>query len=140
LPIAQIERIKADATKIPERPGFSCEPMKHALQSAMGSGSPISPASDAGSTMTVHGPGIHRELQLWVAAGIPPAAALQAATVNAAKLLKAGDRIGSIKPGYEANLLLVDGNPLDDIAATERISSVIFKGEWLNRGKLFDQK
>ena len=90
--------------------------------------------------MTVHGPGIHRELQLWVQAGIPPAKALEAATVNAAKLLKAGDRIGSIKPGYEASLLLVGGNPLDDITATEHISLVLFKGELVNRNKLFDQK
>jgi imidazolonepropionase-like amidohydrolase/ABC-type multidrug transport system permease subunit len=140
MPVAQIERLKAEATKTPERPGFSCEPLKHVLQSALGSGSPISPASDAGSTMTVHGPGIHRELQLWVAAGIPAATALQGATANAAKLLKAGDRIGSIKPGYEASLLLVDGNPLDEIAATERISAVLFKGELVNRNRLFDQK
>ena len=90
--------------------------------------------------MTVHGPSLHRELQLWVAAGIPPAAVLQGATSNAAKLLKAGDRIGSIKPGYEASLVLVDGNPLEDIAATERIGAVLFKGELLNRNKLFDQK
>jgi imidazolonepropionase-like amidohydrolase len=140
LPVAQIERIKAQAAKFPEKPGFSCEPVKLALQSALASGAPISPASDAGSPMIVHGPGIHRELQLWVAAGVPASKALEATTVNAAKLLKAGDRIGSIKPGYEASLVLVDGNPLEDIAATEHISAVLFKGELLNRGKLFDQK
>jgi imidazolonepropionase-like amidohydrolase len=75
-----------------------------------------------------------------VQAGIPAAAALQAATYNAARLLRADDRIGSIAAGHEANLLLVDGDPLTDIAATERISLVVYKGERIRRGSLFDQK
>ena len=73
-------------------------------------------------------------------AGIPAAAALQAATYNAARLLRADNRIGSIAAGHEANLLLVDGDPLTDIAVTERISLVVYKGERIRRGSLFDQK
>jgi len=96
--------------------------------------------TDAGNPMVVHGPGVHRELQLWVAAGIPPAAALQGATYNAARLLRADQRIGLIRKGYDASLLLVDGNPMQDISATERISTVFFKGERVDRSELFDQK
>jgi imidazolonepropionase-like amidohydrolase/ABC-type multidrug transport system permease subunit len=96
--------------------------------------------TDAGNPMVVHGPGVHRELQLWVAAGIPPAAALQGATYNAARLLRADQRIGLIRKGYDASLLLVDGNPLQDISATERISTVFFKGERVDRADIFDQK
>lgn len=48
-----------------------------------------------------------------------------------------GDRIGLIRNGYEANLLLVDGNPLEDISVTERISMVISKGERIDRSELF---
>ena len=44
------------------------------------------------------------------------------------------------KQGYQANLLLVDGNPLKDISVTERISMVMFKGERVDRSELFDQK
>jgi imidazolonepropionase-like amidohydrolase len=40
----------------------------------------------------------------------------------------------------DADFLLVDGNPLQDIAATERISLVVYKGERLRRPALFDQK
>ena len=87
-----------------------------------------------------HGPAIHRELQLWVEAGIPPAVALQAATYNGAKLLRAADRMGLIRKGYEANLLLVDGSPLKEISVTERISMVMFKGERVDRSDLFDQQ
>jgi imidazolonepropionase-like amidohydrolase/ABC-type multidrug transport system permease subunit len=96
--------------------------------------------SDAGNPLVIHGPTVQQELELWVQAGIPAAAALQAATYNAARLLRADNRIGSIEPGREANLLLVDGDPLTEIAATERISLVVYKGERIRRGSLFDQK
>ncbi len=96
--------------------------------------------TDAGNILLIHGPTVHRELQLWVAAGIPPAVAIQAATHNAANLLGAGARIGLIREGYEATMLLVDGNPLQDISATERLSIVFFRGERVDRQGLFEQK
>lgn len=96
--------------------------------------------SDAGNPLVIHGPTIHRELQLWVKAGIPPKVALQAATYNAARLLRAQDRIGLIQKGHDADLLLVDGDPLQDIDTTERISLVIYKGERLNRPRLFEEE
>ncbi len=95
--------------------------------------------TDSGNPQLIHGPAIHRELQLWVAAGIPNAVALQAATYNGAKLLRVDNRMGLIKKGYDANLLLVDGNPLKDITATEHIAAVLFKGEHIARSELFDQ-
>ena len=78
-------------------------------------------------------------MQLWVQAGISPAVALQAATLNAARLLGAENKFGYVRPGTDADLLVVDGNPLEDITATERISMVIFKGERIDRSTLFDQ-
>ena len=96
--------------------------------------------SDAGNPLIVHGPTVQHELQLWVQAGIPAAGALQAATSNAARLLRAENHIGSIRVGNDADLLIVDGNPLDDITATERISMVVFKGERVDRTELFNQK
>jgi ABC-type multidrug transport system permease subunit len=113
---------------------------KQNLTAAYRAGVTLVAGTDAGSPLVVHGPGVHRELQLWVEAGIPPAAALQGATYNAARLLRAGQRIGLIRKGYDASLLLVDGNPLQDISATERISTVFFKGERVNRPELFEQK
>jgi imidazolonepropionase-like amidohydrolase/ABC-type multidrug transport system permease subunit len=95
--------------------------------------------SDAGNFLVIHGPTVQHELELWVQAGIPPAVALQAATLNAARLLRVDNRVGSIHPGNDADLLVVDGNPLDDITATERISLVVFKGERVDRTELFDQ-
>jgi imidazolonepropionase-like amidohydrolase len=110
------------------------------LAAAYRAGVMLVAGTDSGNPMVVHGPAIHRELQLWVAAGVPPATALQGATYNAARLLRADQRIGLIRKGYEASLLLVDGNPLQDVSATERISTVFFKGERVSRTELFEQK
>jgi ABC-2 type transport system permease protein len=96
--------------------------------------------SGAGTPMTLHGPTIQREVELWVEAGIPPAVALQAATYNAARLLGASDRIGLIREGRDANLLLVDGNPLKEIKQIESIQTVILKGERISRSELFEQE
>jgi imidazolonepropionase-like amidohydrolase/ABC-type multidrug transport system permease subunit len=96
--------------------------------------------SDAGNFLVMHGPTVQHEIELWVAAGIPIDVALQAATSNAAKLLHADSRIGTIEKGKEASLLIVDGNPLQDVHALSAISTVFFKGERIARSQLFDQK
>ena len=89
--------------------------------------------SDAGNMMVFHGATVQREVQLWVEAGIPVPVALQAATLNGAKSLRADKRMGSVEIGKEATLLVVDGNPLEDVKATEAISFVMFKGERIGR-------
>jgi imidazolonepropionase-like amidohydrolase/ABC-type multidrug transport system permease subunit len=109
------------------------------LKRAQAHGVLLVTGSDAGNPLVIHGPTVQHEMQLWVQAGIPPAVALQAATLNAARLLRVDHRTGSIRPGNDADLLVVDGNPLEDITATERISMVVFKGERIDRTGLFDQ-
>lgn len=120
--------------------GFTIEVSNQNLLAAYQHGVTLVTGSDSGNPLTIHGPAVHRELQLWVQAGIPPVAALQGATWNAARLLHAGDRLGLIKKGYEASLLLVDGDPTKDIGATERISTVFLKGERVRRTDLFDDE
>jgi imidazolonepropionase-like amidohydrolase/ABC-type multidrug transport system permease subunit len=95
--------------------------------------------SDAGNFLVMHGPTVQHEIELWVAAGIPIEVALQAATNNSAKLLRADKRIGTIEKGKEASLLIVDGSPLQDVHALSAISTVFFKGERVNRPQLFEQ-
>jgi imidazolonepropionase-like amidohydrolase/ABC-type transport system involved in cytochrome c biogenesis permease component len=119
---------------------MSLEDGKKNLMSAQRAGVMLVAGTDAGNPLVFHGPGIHREMQLWVEAGVPAAVALQAATYNNARLLRVDNRIGLIKKGYEASLLLIDGNPLQDISATEHISMVLFKGERIDRSELFNQK
>jgi imidazolonepropionase-like amidohydrolase/ABC-type multidrug transport system permease subunit len=107
------------------------------LLNAYHAGVPLVLGTDSGNLGTFHGPALHREMELWQDVGIPPADILKAATVNAANLLGAGDRIGKVAKGYDASLLIVDGNPLEDIRGTRRISDVFFKGERVRRSALF---
>jgi ABC-type multidrug transport system permease subunit len=97
------------------------------------------PAGAAAGWLGVHGPGLVHELTLWVESGVPAAAALEAATGRAAARLGARGRLGCVREGCEATLLLVDGNPVEDIAALRRIHSVFAKGERIARGELASQ-
>ncbi len=128
------EAFRAHGGRVPVAAGL--EIAKADVRRVHQSGGIVIAGAGSGNPMLPHGPAIHRELQLWVEAGLPPSAALQAATHDAAKMLRAQDRIGLIQPGYEATFLIVDGNPLENIAATERISDVFFKGERLDRASL----
>jgi imidazolonepropionase-like amidohydrolase len=138
-PVALIRSTKAklqSSRRVPEEDSMSLEVASDNLRRAYAAGVPLVAGSDAGNLLVVHGPTVQRELQLWVAAGVPPSAALQAATMNNARLLKQDHRIGLLKKGYDANLLVVDGNPLQDISVLERISMVVFLGERVNRADL----
>ena len=95
--------------------------------------------SDAGNPMVFHGPTVQREMELWVEAGIPPSVALQAATANAARFLRVENRLGMIRKGLDATFVLIDGNPVQNIQLMESVSSVMFKGERVDRSELFDQ-
>ena len=63
-----------------------------------------------------------------VQGGMPPIEAIRAATHRAAQLLGQSDRLGAVKPGYIADLIAVDGNPLADIAALQRVRFVMKAG------------
>ena len=132
---AETDSLRTSLGRYPLDMAIAIDNLKRAHQHAVS----LVSGSDAGNYLVIHGPTVQHEMQLWVQAGVLPAVALQAATMNAARLLRSDDRIGSIRPGEDADLLVVDGNPLDDITATERISLVVFKGERIDRTELFDQ-
>lgn len=71
---------------------------------------------------------LHRELELEVKAGIPPAKVLQIASFNAARLLKQEKELGSIGPGKLADLVLVEGNPAEKISDIRRCRVVVKNG------------
>ncbi|HSH28000.1 MAG TPA: amidohydrolase family protein [Wenzhouxiangella sp.] len=86
-------------------------------------GVPLLAGSDAGNPGTAHGPSLHHELALLVEAGLTPLAALRSATSLPAREFDLDGR-GCLQPGCRADLVLIDGNPLDDIRHTVRIDSV----------------
>jgi imidazolonepropionase-like amidohydrolase len=69
-----------------------------------------------------------REFVLMVKYGMSPLAAIQAGTLNGAKLLGWQEKIGVLRPGYQADIVAVPGNPLDDISTLEKVSFVMKAG------------
>jgi imidazolonepropionase-like amidohydrolase len=86
----------------------------------------------AGTDQSVPGHSLHRELELYVRAGFSPLEALQAATIVPARAMKNESDSGTIEPGKRGDLIVLDGNPLDDIHNTRRIHRVI------SGGRVFD--
>jgi imidazolonepropionase-like amidohydrolase len=99
----------------------------HAAQfkKQLAAGVPIAMGSDVGPFP--HGTQA-REFALMVKYGMTPLAAIQAGTMNGAKLLGWQDKIGVLKPGYAADVVAVAGNPLEDIAALQKVSFVMKDG------------
>lgn len=83
--------------------------------------------------------GTHRELQALVVAGLPPAAALKAATTNAAHAFGLGDRLGTIETGKLSDLVVIRGNPLANISATHNVLRVMVRGQLYDAPALLDQ-
>ncbi|HEV7573661.1 MAG TPA: amidohydrolase family protein, partial [Thermoanaerobaculia bacterium] len=77
---------------------------------------------------------LHRELELYVQAGIPSAEVLRIATLGAASVMKHDDQLGSIAPGKLADLDIVDGDPSVNISDVRRVVTVI------KDGKIFDAR
>ncbi len=90
----------------------------------------IAAGTDAGNIGTIHGPALFREFQLMKEAGLTPMQILQCATANAAKLFggETGANIGKLENGCFADLVILNSNPLDDIAHASDIDTVIKNG------------
>src|SRR5512134_1085396 len=89
--------------------------------------------TDAMNTGVVPGFSAHDELADLVAAGLTPYHALRAATANAAEFLGEEGERGTVAVGQRAALILLDANPLVDIANSRRIAGVMLRGRWVSR-------
>ena len=94
-----------------------------------GHGVPIMTGTDTGTVAVYPGFSVHDELALLVEAGLPAMAALHAATAEPARFL--GARTGRIAPGHAADLVVLDADPLHDIANTTRLSGVVVRGRYV---------
>src|SRR4030095_6581365 len=86
----------------------------------------------AGTDVGVPGYTLHRELELYVKAGLTPMEAIQAATLIPARVMKIEKEVGTIEPGKRADLLIVAGNPLENISNIRKTKFVV------TQGRLFD--
>jgi imidazolonepropionase-like amidohydrolase len=82
----------------------------------------------AGTDMGFPGYSLHRELELYVAAGLTPLEAIQAATIVPARVMNRDQQTGSIKTGKQADLVIIDGDPLQQIRNIRKVWMVIKEG------------
>jgi imidazolonepropionase-like amidohydrolase len=87
----------------------------------------LAAGSDAGNIGTLHGPALHRELELMARSGVSAREVLLAATRGGARVMGRDD-LGTLAPGARADLVVLDANPLEDIRNTRRIRLVVKGG------------
>jgi imidazolonepropionase-like amidohydrolase len=94
--------------------------------------------TDAGflNSFNYPGPALHEELALFVRNGLTPLDALQAATLRGAAFLGHAGEAGELQPGQRADVLLLEADPLADIAATRAIAAVVARGRLYDRAAL----
>jgi hypothetical protein len=84
--------------------------------------------TDAPEPFVTPGFSLHQELEMLVESGLSPAAALQAATINNARILKQQEKLGRIEPGFLADLVVLKADPTADIRNTRTIEYVVRGG------------
>ena len=94
--------------------------------------------TDAGFLNSFNYPGfsLHDELALYVANGLTPREALAASVINGPALMGVSDRYGAVATGRAADLIVLDADPLKNVAATRRIRAVVRSGRLLDRTAL----
>jgi imidazolonepropionase-like amidohydrolase len=87
--------------------------------------------TDAPQQFSVPGFSVHREMRAMAAAGIKPYDILRSGTLAVGEYFRAQDRFGSIAAGQRADAVLLEANPLDNIANFSRQAGVLYRGQWL---------
>jgi imidazolonepropionase-like amidohydrolase len=103
------------------------------LKKAFNAGVPVAMGTDTGPAYRFQGYFEHLELEQMVKSGLTPMQTLVSATSTAAAALKAADQLGSITPGKWADFLVLNANPLDNIANTRKLDSVWIAGNRIER-------
>ncbi len=127
---ARIGEARERAAADPEAATFMIENRKKLLKALSDGGAEILLGSDAPQFFSVPGFSIHREMAAMAEAGMSPYEILYAGTAAPGAYFADKEIFGTIAPGARADLLLLDSNPLDDIANEDRIAGVMTAGRW----------
>jgi hypothetical protein len=109
---------------------------EHTLLALAAAGAPLLIGSDTPGTFGVPGFSLRREAEAMVKAGLTPAKVISAATIEVARYFGLENESGSVAMAKRADLVLTDGNPLEDIAHAFHPAGVMVKGRWLPRAEL----
>jgi imidazolonepropionase-like amidohydrolase len=99
-------------------------------------GAVILMGTDAPQLFSVPGFSLHRELAVMAEAGLTPYQILRTGTVNVAEHLGIADEAGTVAVGKRADLVLLEANPLENIANAQRIAGVVSNGRWLPQSEI----
>jgi imidazolonepropionase-like amidohydrolase len=91
----------------------------------------------AGTDQTVPGHSLHREIELYVQAGFKPMEAIQAATIVPARAMGLDKELGTVEPGKRADVIIVNGNPLEKIQNVRKVEFVVTNGTMYNCAELW---
>jgi imidazolonepropionase-like amidohydrolase len=106
------------------------------LRALHSDGVPILLGSDAPQQFNVPGFSIHREMKRMLDAGMTPYDVIKSGTANVGQHFKSQDAFGTVAVGKRADLILLDANPLEDLANIERRSGVLVRGRWLPESEI----
>ena len=120
----------ADRNFNPEVAALAIELRRKLILELHRAGAGLLLGSDSPQVFSVPGFSIHRELDILVAAGLSPYEALHTGTAAVAEFLDSNT--GIVAVGRDADLVLLDANPLDDIRNSRRIHGVMLRGNWLS--------
>jgi hypothetical protein len=134
----RIDRMASDTPEQAKRRKKRYQLIAQQLPHLQNAGINIMAGSDSAALNTFVYPALalHEELVLFREAGLSPLQILQSATVNGARFMGVEDIVGSISEGKQADMVILNKNPLDDITATQDIYAVINNGRLLNRKAL----
>lgn len=110
--------------------------LKHITKSLHDKGGKILLGTDANNPFIVPGFSIHDELYNFVEIGLTPYEALRTGTYNAAEFLNVLDESGTVEIGKNADLVLLNGNPLEDITNMKKIEGVMVRGKWISKSEI----
>lgn len=135
--MAMVMPIPRDATPLHHELGGVLFAKRIAMVGALAkAGVPLLTGSDTPVAPAVPGEGIHEELALLVRGGLTPLQALRAATWEPARYLSATDSLGTVARGKVADVVVLDANPLADIANVRKIHAVVANGRVYDRAAL----
>ena len=92
----------------------------------------------AGTDVGVPGHTLHRELELYVKAGLTPLEAIEAATIVPARVMKLDGEVGTIEAGKRADVIVLDANPLDNVSNIRKIRFVVTQGRLFECARLWE--